>query len=142
MKEINKRSDCPISFSLDFLGDKWTLLIIRDLILAGKSNFGEFLKSEESIATNILTDRLKMLEAQGFVLKYPVKNKMRYGYCLTERGISLIPIILEMAVWGISQEVLGSNPELSIQLKDDKAGVIDFLVQRSKEKLETTSKML
>ncbi len=81
MKEVKTRSECPISFCLDFFGDKWSLLIIRDMILNDKTIFGDFLNSDESIATNILTERLKMLEAEGFVIKYPVPGKARAGYC-------------------------------------------------------------
>ena len=67
MKENKQRSDCPIAYSLDYLGDKWMLLILRDLIFTNKSSYGEFLTSEEKIATNVLANRLKVLEENGFI---------------------------------------------------------------------------
>lgn len=127
MKEIKKRSECPVSFSLDFFGDKWTLLIIRDIVLHGKHTFGEFLQSGEGIATNILTDRLKMLEEEGFIMKYPVAGKARTGYCLTEKGTTIIPIVVELALWGVSQHNNNLQKELTAALRKDKAGVIKEL---------------
>ncbi len=92
---------CPISTTLDMLGDKWTLLIIRDLMFKGKRTYGEFLQSEEKIATNILADRLLILEKNGIVEKraFP-ENKVKNLYQLTPKGIDLMPILLEMIVWG------------------------------------------
>ena len=130
MKEITKRSECPISFSLDFLGDKWTLLIIRDIVLNGKYTFGDFLQSAEGIATNILTNRLKMLEEEGFIMKYPVAGRARIGYCLTERGVTIIPIVIEMALWGASQIKSDLKKELTVALRKDKAGVIKQLTSK------------
>ena len=92
---------CPISTTLDILGDKWTLLIIRDLMFKGKRTYGEFLQSEEKIATNILADRLLILEKNGIVEKrvFP-ENKVKNLYQLTPKGIDLMPILLEIIVWG------------------------------------------
>jgi len=111
VKEIKQRSSCPISSTLDFLGDKWSILILRDMMFDYKSTFGEFLNSPEKIATNILTDRLKNLEAEGFVFKHYVPGKARVGYSLTEKGISLVPLITEYIKWGISQNYLGKDPD-------------------------------
>jgi len=127
MKEIKKRSECPISFSLDFFGDKWTLLIIRDIVLNGKHTFGDFLQSAEGIATNILTNRLKMLDEEGFIMKYPVAGKARIGYCLTEKGVTIIPVVIEMALWGASQNTSDLKKELTTALRKDKTGVIKQL---------------
>jgi DNA-binding HxlR family transcriptional regulator len=137
MKKINKRSACPISFSLDYLGDKWTLLIIRDLALNNKNTFGEFLQSAEGIATNVLTDRLKMLEAEGFVMKYPVHSKARIAYCLTDKGISLIPIVIEMALWGVSQNNIEIKKELTAALKKNKEDVLKNLASKHMEIYES-----
>ncbi len=105
IKKNNKRSDCPISHTLDLFGDRWTLLILRDAIFRGYRFYKEFLEAEEKIATNILSNRLKMLEAEGFMVskKYE-KQKTKKVYQLTERGISLIPLILEMIVWGFKDD--------------------------------------
>lgn len=133
IRKIKKRSACPISFSLDFLGDKWTLLIVRDILLNNKNTFGEFIQSAEGIATNVLTDRLKMLESEGFIMKYPVPGKARVAYCLTERSVGLIPIIMEMAIWGMSENNTEIKKELTAALKTDKAGVLSALANKHLE---------
>lgn len=133
MKEIKARSDCPISYSLDFFGDKWVLLIIRDIVLYDKATFGEFLGAKEQIATNILTDRLKMLESEGFILRYPVPGKSRIGYCLTERGTKLIPILVELAQWGASENKLNDNEsrkDFANSLKKNKPELIRRLIEK------------
>ncbi|QNK55902.1 helix-turn-helix domain-containing protein [Paenibacillus sp. PAMC21692] len=100
-----KRSNCPISFSLDILGDSWSLLIIRDIIFAGKKTFGEFIASDEGIARNILTNRLSRLEAMGLITKNPhLGDKRKDLYELTEAGLDLIPVLLELSAWGAKHE--------------------------------------
>jgi DNA-binding HxlR family transcriptional regulator len=93
------RSGCPIASTLDIVGDKWTLVILRDM-LNGKARFGEFLDSPEHITTNILTDRLRMMEATGLVKRalYQPRPK-RYQYVLTRRGRDLHPVLQEMCRW-------------------------------------------
>ena len=101
MKKMTRRSTCPISTTLDVLGDKWTLLIIRDLMFKGKRTYGEFLQSEEKIATNILADRLLILEKNGIVEKRAFPgNKVKNLYQLTPKGIDLMPILFEIILWG------------------------------------------
>src|SRR3989338_5583847 len=101
IKNKLQRSICPITNTLDLIGDKWTLLIIRDMIFLKKKSFNEFLESPEGIATNILTDRLKRLEECGLVEKRPyTKTPVRYQYTLTRRGEDLRPVIMEMVRWG------------------------------------------
>lgn len=100
-----RRSDCPISFSLDLLGDSWSLLIIRDIIFAGKKTFGEFLASDEGIARNILTNRLSRLEAMGLITKSPhPTDKRKDLYALTEAGLDLLPVLWELSAWGAKHE--------------------------------------
>jgi DNA-binding HxlR family transcriptional regulator len=95
-----KRSDCPITNVLDILGDKWTLLVIRDLVL-GKRRYQEFTSSPERIASNILADRLKKLEAAGLVTRRVYQQKpARYEYVLTEKGEGLRPVLEAIIVWG------------------------------------------
>lgn len=97
-----ERSCCPITCSLDLLGDKWTLLIIRDLFL-GKKRYQEFLASPEKIATNILADRLKRIEANGLVIqKIYQQNPTRYEYELTQKGEELRPVLEALIKWGRS----------------------------------------
>jgi DNA-binding HxlR family transcriptional regulator len=96
------RSPCPIACSLDLIGDRWTLLIIRDMMFFGKQRFEEFLDSPEGISTNILANRLKLLEELGFVEKQPYSNhSRRMNYHLTERGKSLRPILKALITWGL-----------------------------------------
>ncbi|HEY9675001.1 MAG TPA: helix-turn-helix domain-containing protein [Waterburya sp.] len=97
-----RRSDCPIACTLDLIGDRWTLLIIRDMLFFGKQRFEEFLESPEGISTNILTSRLKSLEQLGLVEKQPYSNhSRRMNYQLTERGQSLRPVLRTMIAWGL-----------------------------------------
>lgn len=94
------RSDCPICQSLDVFGDKWSLLIVRDLMLYDKHAYGDFLKMEEGIATNILADRLVSLETAGIILKENnAGSKSKYFYKLTKKGIDLAPLALELIIW-------------------------------------------
>jgi DNA-binding HxlR family transcriptional regulator len=94
------RSACPIGNALDVLGDRWTLLVIRDLLFAGKRRFGELQSSPESIPTNILSDRLRRLEECGVVVKAPYQLRPpRYEYQLTAMGKDLYPVLRAMAEW-------------------------------------------
>ena len=99
------RSDCPISFTLDILGDKWSLLIVRDAVFANKRAFNEFLHSDEGIARNILADRLNRLTEKGIFTKHahPVDGR-KDVYTLTAKGNQLLPILLAMASWGSNHE--------------------------------------
>ena len=100
MRSKTFRSRCPIASSLDVLGDKWTLVVIRDLF-RGREKFGDFITSPEKIKTNILTDRLKWLEENAIIEKQAYQEKpTRYLYTLTEKGKALKPILHSMALWG------------------------------------------
>ena len=97
---IFKRSSCPITNGLNIFGDKWTLLVIRDLVL-GKRRYADFISSPENIASNILSDRLKRLEAAGLVSRRVYQQKpVRYEYVLTEKGNDLKPILEAISRWG------------------------------------------
>jgi len=94
-----ERSCCPITHALDIFGDKWTLLIVRDLVL-GKSRYLELISSAEKIASNILADRLKRLEAAGLITRRAYQQKpVRYEYSLTEKGESLKPVLAAIISW-------------------------------------------
>lgn len=95
------RSMCTINFALETFGDGWSLLIVRDIIYFGKSSFGEFLQSDESISSNTLTRRLSQLEQAGILSKKSdPTDKRKDIYYLTDRGLDLIPILLELGNWG------------------------------------------
>ncbi len=92
---------CPIACTLDILGDRWTLLIIRDLMFKGSKTYGEFLQSDEKIATNILADRLRVLEEAGIVEKKAFPgNRVKNLYQLTPKGVDLMPTLIEIILWG------------------------------------------
>lgn len=96
-----RRSDCPIANALDVLGDRWTLVIVRDLVFRGFREFGQFLGAGEGISTNILSERLERLHGAGIVVRFdhPSDGK-KYVYRLTEKGIDLIPLLVELVLWG------------------------------------------
>ena len=105
------RSSCPISSALDIIGDKWALLIIRDMMFSGKNTYSDFSNSSEKIATNILSSRLSMLEGLEIINKRKKEgNKKTNIYSLTQKGKELLPIILEIAQW--------SDNNLNDHLKD------------------------
>ncbi|HTI92879.1 MAG TPA: helix-turn-helix domain-containing protein [Puia sp.] len=121
MKSTTPRSNCPISFSLDILGDKWILLILRDMMFKGKSSYNEFLQSEEKIATNILADRLNILESQNFVEKLVAGDKKsKFTYIPTKKSIDLVPVIIELAMWGSSNFPPGLDADLIIEFESSR----------------------
>lgn len=94
------RSNCPISYALDLIGDKWSLLILRDIILRDKRYYKDFVSSDESIATNILSNRLKMLEQDGFISKQrDTIDKKRFIYSPTAKGLDLLPALIAIMRW-------------------------------------------
>src|SRR5438105_15612165 len=105
----NPRSGCPVSVSLEIFGDRWSLLIIRDLMVRGFRTFKEFQGSGEGIATNILADRLQRLEAAGIITAEEEKTDgRRVNYRLTEKGIDLAPVLLELLIWAVRDEEPGA----------------------------------
>ena len=112
-----RRSDCPINFALETFGDPWSLLIIRDIVYFGKKTYGEFLASEEGMATNILASRLARLEEQGILMKKPSEqDKRKEEYALTEKGLDLIPVLAEIANWSAEYDPHTGAPAAWITL--------------------------
>ena len=110
-----KRSPCPVACTLDLIGDRWTLLVIRDMMFFGKQRFEEFLESPEGISTNILANRLKLLEELGLAEKQLYSNhSRRMNYQLTEKGESLRPVLRVITAWGLKHiddtQIPRSNP--------------------------------
>lgn len=104
------RSGCPVSVSLEVFGDRWSLLIVRDLMVRGFRTFKEFLGSGERIASNILADRLRKLERTGIIASEPEESDgRRVNYRLTEKGIDLAPVMLDLLVWGSRHELSGTS---------------------------------
>jgi DNA-binding HxlR family transcriptional regulator len=109
------RSGCPINLMLEVIGDRWSLLVIRDIIFGNRRHFRELLiKSEEGIASNILADRLKRLLKQGIIVKSDdASHKQKAIYSLTERGIQLLPVLAQMAAWG--RKYLPASREMALR---------------------------
>jgi DNA-binding HxlR family transcriptional regulator len=111
--ERERCSGCPLSVSLDVFGDRWSLLIVRDLMVRGFRTFREFRNSGEGIATNVLADRLKRLEANGVIVaEGDPHDARRVNYRLTEKGIDLAPALLEIFVWAAKYEHTGASTEI------------------------------
>lgn len=116
------RSECPITNVLDIVGDRWTLIVVRDMLLLGKHEYREFLEGPDGIATNILTDRLKRLSCAGIVQSMPhPENKTRKFYYLTERGKQLLPLMIEMIIWGATHlSTVRVPPRLLYKIKKNR----------------------
>ncbi|MBI5771222.1 MAG: helix-turn-helix transcriptional regulator [Verrucomicrobia bacterium] len=100
-RNSSRRSDCPIANALEVLGDRWTLLIVRDLVFRGFREYGQFLAADEGISTNILSERLERLRCAGVVVRldHPTDGK-KFVYHLSEKGTDLIPLLVELVLWG------------------------------------------
>jgi DNA-binding HxlR family transcriptional regulator len=135
MNRSQKRSDCPISCSLDIWGDKWSLLIIRDLMFAKQCTYGDFLKSPEGIATNILASRLQALEENKIIekLEHP-DSKAKVLYKLTQKGIDLLPIMIEINLWAEKYFPIPAERKAMLkEVKKDKAGFIKASIKELKK---------
>ena len=133
-------SGCPIDYALDIFGDRWTLLVIRDLVFGGKRHFREFIESPEGIASNILAARLKKLEARGLIeRKADPNNRKQVVYGLTAKGIDVIPVLLEIIRWGGTHDANTAAPKAFVErVKKDRAG----LVREMTEMLRQGKKMI
>ena len=140
--DIKYRTDCPITSALDLLGDKWMLVIVKQMLFEGKQTFKDFTESDEAIATNILTTKLKQLGALGLITKsqLPTNRKSVY-YHLTEKGLTLIPIIVELALWSDTfirpdHKNMQSGEGLKM-MKANKDAFITYLKESYKGKVAT-----
>jgi len=130
----NRRSGCPLNASVEMLGDRWSLLIIRDMMLLGSRTYNEFLHSYEGIATNILADRLRKLEAHRIITAKPDPSDGRkLIYVLTAKGIDLAPVLTEMVLWAAAHEKT-ENQALIRQMQAGKEKFLAGIRQRWAEK--------
>ena len=121
-----RRSNCPIACALDLIGDKWTLIVLRDLIMARKRYFQELLEGNEGIATNILASRLKLLEAAGLVTRRadPAQAR-RVIYAPTEKALDLLPVLIELMRWSVKYTSRSAaRRDLARRLAEDRNGLI------------------
>jgi DNA-binding HxlR family transcriptional regulator len=108
VKRMGRRSDCPINFALQIFGDTWSLLVIRDLMFTDRRTYSEFLNAEEGIATNILATRLNQLQATGLIRRRGGGRSATYG--LTEKGLDLLPAMLELISWSARYDARTAAP--------------------------------
>jgi DNA-binding HxlR family transcriptional regulator len=135
-KSISKRrSGCPVSISLEAFGDRWSLLIIRDLMVRAYRTFKQFEQSGEGIATNILADRLKKLRKAGIILTEPDPTDGRkLNYRLTEKGIALAPVLLELLIWGARHEDTGAPCAVIDEMAKNREAVLTEVRRRWQER--------
>jgi DNA-binding HxlR family transcriptional regulator len=133
--KLRRRSGCPVSISLEIIGDRWSLLIIRDLMVRGLHTFKEFQASGEGIASNILSDRLRKLEAAGIIAaELRDEDARRISYHLTEKGIDLAPVLLELLIWGGLHEETGAPCDLINQMQRNRGEVLAEVRRRWRER--------
>lgn len=135
---VDPTGKCPVAFGLDVFGDRWSLLIIRDIVFKGKNHYSDFARSPEKISTNILANRLARLETEGILTRRPDPAKQtRRIYQLTEKGEALIPVLLEIINWsavhdpgnvGRSHIIDGAPADLLDRLRDDRAALVADLI--------------
>ena len=137
------RCDCPVTSAIDILGDKWMLIIIKQMLIEGMETFKDFTDSDEAISTSILTLKLKCLESYGLIeRKNHPSNKKTKLYHLTNKGLSLAPLVVDLAIWS-DQNLREFNPimrqtEALEFMKSNREGAIEALKKNYKEKLATT----
>lgn len=120
-----RRSGCPVSISLEEIGDRWSLLIIRDLMVRGYHTFKQFQESGEGIATNVLASRLKRLRKAGVVsIEADPSDRRKLNYRLTQKGIDLAPVVLELLIWGASHEQSGAPCEVIAHMAQNRQQVL------------------
>jgi DNA-binding HxlR family transcriptional regulator len=128
VSEPFQRSGCPISISLEIFGDRWSLLIVRDLMFKGFRTFREFASAGEGIATNVLTDRLERLEVAELITRgHDPEDGRRVVYRLTRKGMELAPIMVEMVLWAARNEKTEAPPETVLAMRSDRDAFIAAL---------------
>ena len=128
------RSGCPVSVSLEVLGDRWSLLIVRDMMVRGYRTFREFQHAGEGIASNILADRLRKLEAGGILTTEPAEDGRSAHYRLTAKGIALAPVLLDLLIWGAEHEETGAPCAVIAQMAENREAVLAEAYRRWAER--------
>ena len=136
------RCDCPFTSALDILGDKWMLVIVKLMLIENKETFKDFMESEEAIATNILSTKLKLLEELGIIIKTKRPNNKKTNlYLLTDKGLALTPLLVELAMWS-DNHLRDVHPTIQDGegmklIRNDKAAFAKALEKKYREKLAT-----
>jgi DNA-binding HxlR family transcriptional regulator len=130
-----RRSACPVNISLEVFGDRWSLLIVRDLMVRGFTTFQDFVESGEGIATNILANRLRRLRKSGIVTgEVDEADRRRVNYRLTEKGIDLAPVMVELLIWGAQHEETGAPPAVIAEMARNRRAVLEETRRRWQER--------
>lgn len=134
---------CPVTYGLDIFGDRWSLLIVRDMLFRGKRHYGQFAKSSERISSNILASRLARLEEAGIIAKADdPDNQKRFIYSLTDKGLALVPVLLEIVAWSARFDpqaktgpdlLRGAPADLVERLHNDRAALVAEIVARARQ---------
>ena len=133
-----RRSGCPVNVCLEVFGDRWSLLIVRDLMVRGYKTFKEFQESGEGIATNMLADRLRKLESSGILEREVEPNDGRkVNYRLTQKGIDLAPVLLDLLIWGAHHEETGASCSLILKMERNQEQILAEVVRRWRERDST-----
>ena len=137
MPKPKKRSDCPINYALELFGDRWTFLLVRDMMFKGKHYYGEFLQAEEKIATNILADRLLLLEQASIILKSTdPAHGSKFIYKLSRKGIDLVPLLVEVIMWSSKHDKhTATDIKFVNRVKRDKETVLKEIMDKLKGEL-------
>jgi DNA-binding HxlR family transcriptional regulator len=137
MAKLKRRSDCPINFAVELFGDRWAFLIVRDLMFKGKHYYGEFLQSEEKIATNILADRLALLEQEEIVVKSTDPGHgSKFIYKLSQKGIDLLPVMVEIIMWSAKHDKQTAVEKKFVsRVKKDREGLLCEISEKLKAEL-------
>ena len=136
--KLKHRSGCPVNMCLEVFGDRWSLLIVRDLMVRGYRTFKEFQESGEGIASNILADRLQRLEAAGILMSEPEPTDgRRINYRLTEKGIDLAPILLDLLIWGARHEQADASCSLILKMEKNREEILSEVQRRWRERDST-----
>ena len=131
---VKRRSGCPVSISLEMFGDRWSLLVIRDLMVRGFRTFREFEESGEGISTNILADRLRKLLVCGIIFSQAAEeDRRRVHYRLTEKGIDLAPVLLDLLIWAARHEKTKAPCALITKMEKDREQVLAEVRRRWRE---------
>lgn len=142
--DVKFKCNCPFTSALDIVGDKWLLVIVKQMLIEGKETFKDFTEADEAIATNILTVKLKFLEEAGIIIKTQrPDNKKTNLYLLTDKGLALAPVLVELAFWSDKHlrdihPTIVNGEEIEL-LRNDKVAFSNVLETKYKEKLAITS---
>jgi DNA-binding HxlR family transcriptional regulator len=134
-RKSRPRSGCPVSISLEIFGDRWSLLIVRDLMVRGYRTFREFQEAGEGIATNILADRLRKLKRSGIIsFEEEPTDRRKVNYRLTEKGIDLASVLLELLIWGARHEQTAAPCAVVESMEQNRRQILDEVRRRWQER--------